>query len=169
MSLHRKYVHKLTICVDGQIGMIPQYILLSLISLVILNTANLFRFDGVSSLYGSNLAINHVLYDTMIEYKTKYNIDINEWKTKKLDCWSDQPIQETVQLHVVIGKHTILKDISEIRTTQKLSDLCSDYEKIQLRSFEPIETATLAFEYASRIVGHSLRDVCSLLQVPFGR
>eukprot|EP01084_Bolivina_argentea_P146977 257226_1 len=125
-------------------------------------------YQPVSSLYGSNLAINHVLYDDIISYKDKYNIDVNEWKTIKLDCWNDnQLIIDTVQLHVVIYKHDILKRIALLRDMQQLSNLCSNYQPIKLRQFQPIEEAVTAFEYASRIVGHSLRDVCATIMVPF--
>eukprot|EP01084_Bolivina_argentea_P052146 95813_1 len=126
---------------------------------------------GVASLYGQNIAINHIFYNDFIQYKKLYNISVDEWKSKALDVLVDYNwgyrISDTLQIHIINQKRSLTENINRIKSVENIRTFCADNDNMELIEYNDIGTAIKAGEYVSRIIAHSLRDACSILMIDF--
>eukprot|EP01084_Bolivina_argentea_P079524 144245_1 len=132
--------------------------------------------QGVSSLYGQNLAINHVFYNDILEFNKSYGIGVDQWQNIGMDAEPlySYRIRDILQMHLIESKGYILKQIAEINSLNELKSLCQSKEQnpnnnrfggIDFMDNKPVSTARHGKEYASRIIMHSLKESCSMFML----
>ncbi|ETO04436.1 hypothetical protein RFI_32962 [Reticulomyxa filosa] len=114
--------------------------------------------QGVSSLYGSELAINHVFCAGQND-TSRLN---NAWKSTFLDSNSWSEVRDTVQFHLLMMKHNLFPDIERVGNFQQLRELCRKFRRrlsmdLKGRSLEELKTND---EYAFYFFSQTLKIAC---------
>ncbi|ETO24929.1 hypothetical protein RFI_12228 [Reticulomyxa filosa] len=120
--------------------------------------------QGVSSLYGSELAINHVFCGNK---SSKVHLT-NDWKSFFLDSIESNEIRNTVQFHMLQMKHSLLEMLEGFWNLQEIKHFCANYRRRRRQLLPDIKGKTLEDlqsneEYALYFFRSGIKTACSTL------